>query len=107
VREERLLTAMGGAEEGGAGSPPPRCSLARQCHLHADGEEEEGVRRPPTDGREEEGDRRRRRRGGSPVKRKRRGQRKIGAGEGETENDEGGMGRAGSHRKGMLSGTYV
>ena len=45
--------AMGGAEEGGAGSPPPRCSLARQCHLHADGEEEEGVRRPPTDGREE------------------------------------------------------
>jgi len=41
------------------------------------------------------------------VKRKRRGQRKIGAREGETENDEGGMGRAGSHGKGMLSGTYV
>ena len=44
---------------------------------------------------------------GSPVKRKRRGQRKIGAREGETENDEVGMGRAGSHGKLMLSGTYV
>jgi len=55
-------------------------------------------KRRATGGREEEG---------VTGEEEEEGRRKIGAREGETENDEGGMGRAGSHGKGMLSGTYV